>query len=223
MITTNKAILFTRPNHDEPTAALHYFSGEVIENIKNVDEFSIIDLEGQKANRKNVEKGLNKTNLRLVVLNGHGSKNSVCGNGYDEIILDEKNIRLLNAKIIYAAACDSSEELGELAINKGNADAYIGYESKFMVIIDPTRSATPSKDKNLKIFIKPYAALILSLISGRSVQDSIDETKRTLKELIREYGVYGIRDQYGDAPLIRFALYWDLFFLKGHGKMYSTI
>ncbi|MBU4284243.1 MAG: hypothetical protein KJ968_03980 [Nanoarchaeota archaeon] len=56
-----------------------------------------------------------------------------------------------------------------------------------------------------------------------SVEKAINHTKNTLGGLIREYGVYGIRDKYGDAPLIRFALYWDLTFLKGYGDLSSVI
>ena len=40
-----------------------------------------------------------------------------------------------------------------------------------------------------------------------------------ISKLIRKYGVQSIRDKYGDAPLIRFALFWDLMFLKGYGNL----
>jgi len=217
-----KSILFTRPSHDQATACLHYFSGKLIEEIKGVGEYSIINLERHKATREIFEKSMTKSKPRLVVLNGHGFKQGVCGQD-KKIILDKDNINLLDSKIIYAVACDSSEELGEIATAKGNADAYVGYEAHFMVVTDPSRSSTPSKDKNIKIFIKPYATMVLSLISGLSVEKAINHTKDTLRGLIREYGVYGISDKYGDAPLIRFALYWDLTFLKGYGDLSSIV
>lgn len=217
-----KSILFTRPNHDQPTACLHYFSGKLIEQIKVVGEYNIVNLEKERATKENFKKAIEKTNPRLVVLNGHGYKYAVCGHN-DMEILNKGNINLLDSRITYAVACDSTEELGEIAVSEGNADAYIGYEANFMVVIDPSRSSTPLKDKNLKVFIKPYATLVLSLISGLSVEKSINETKKVLISLIREYGVYGIRDRFGDAPLIRFALYWDLTFLKGYGKLSSVV
>lgn len=216
-----KFILFTRPNYDTPTSVLHYFSGELIKNIDDVREYNIIDLEGVKATKKNFESAIIKNNPKLVILNGHGSKSAIFGN--NEEILNKDNVNLLKSKIIYAVACDSSEELGEIAINIGKADAYIGYEAYFMVVIDPTRSSIPSKDKNLKVFIKPYATLILSLISGLPVDEAITRTRNVLKSLIREYGVSSIKDRYGDAPLIRFGLYWDLTFLKGYGNLQTVI
>lgn len=217
-----KSILFTRPSHDQATYCLYYFSEKLIEEIKEVGEYIIINLEKHKATREIFEKSIIKSNPRLVVLNGHGFKHAVCGQN-KEIILDANNVNLLDSKIVYAVACDSSEELGEIATTKGNASSYIGYEAHFMVVIDQSRSSTPSKDKNLKIFIKPYATLVLSLVSGLTVEKAINNTKETLRGLIREYGVYGVRDKFGDAPLIRFALYWDLTFLKGYGDLSSIV
>lgn len=218
----NISILFTSPNYDLATSSLYYFSKSLIQEIKAVGEYKIINLEGCEANRKIFEKTLSKAGPRFVILNGHGFKHAVCGHN-NEVILDKENINLLNLKIIYAVACDSSEELGELAVTKGGADAYVGYEAHFMVVIDPSRSSTPNKDKNIKVFIKPYTTMVLSLLSGFSVEEAINKTKDVLRNLIREYGVYGIRDKYGDAPLIRFALYWDLNFLKGYGNLSSVI
>lgn len=74
-----KSILFIRPSHDQATACLHYFSGKLIEEIKGVGEYSIINLEKHKATREIFEKRLTKSKPRLVVLNGHGFKHGVCG------------------------------------------------------------------------------------------------------------------------------------------------
>lgn len=217
-----QVVLFTRPTHDVATSCLHHFSDNLIKEIKTMGEFTVIDLQDGDVTKENFEKAIAKVNPRLVILNGHGSKESICGHN-NNIILDEKNINLLESRITYAVACDSCEHLGEIAIDKGLAEAYIGYEAQFMVVVDPSRSSTPSKDENLKVFIKPYAAMILSLISGFDVGRSIEETKKVLRDLIKLYGVYGIRDKYGDAPLIRFALFWDLNFLSGYGNMSATV
>ena len=149
----------------------------------------------------------------MLIINGHGDETAIYGQ--KEQILGKNNIKLLNHRIIYAVACESSEKLGDLAIDEGGAEAYIG----FMIVVDPSRSSTPDKDRNIKVFIKPYMALVLSLISGLSVSKAIENTKSETISLIRKYGVQSIRDKYGDAPLIRFALFWDLMFLKGYGNL----
>jgi len=213
-----KKILFTRPCHDLETEYLHCFSEKLIKEIKLIGEYNPINLEDGDATRKNFEKAMRKSNPRLVVLNGHGTKDSICGHD-DEVIVDEDNIDLFDSKIVYAIVCDSLNGIGLDATTRGGADAFIGYESEFMIIIDPTHTATPKKDKNSEPFRQVYVKLIIALVSGLSVEESIEKTKELIRKLIREYGTYGIRDKYGDAPLIRMALFWDLYFLNAHGNL----
>lgn len=189
-----------------------------MKEIRALGEHKTINLEGSNAIRKELEKALVKGNTRLVVFNGHGTKEYIYGHN-DEIILDESNTGLLKSKIIYAVACDSLRELGENAVKQGGADSFIGYESQFMIVIDPTRTTAPDKDRNAKPFEQVYVMFVIALLSGLSVEDSIEKTKELIRKLIREYGVFGIRDKYGDAPLIRWALFWDLYFLSAHGDL----
>ncbi len=212
-----KMILITRPSYDTQTHYLHFISGEIKKEIESVGEVSVIDLETDKATRKEFEKALDKANPRLVLFHGHGSYDSISGqNG--EIVLDNRNIRKLKSRIIYAVVCDSASELGETSIKDGEAEAYIGYDSRFVIVIERDRSTTPMKDKNFKPFKDTHKKLILSLVSGINVEVSVEKTKKYIRELIREYGVRGIKDKYGDAPLIRFGLYWNLMSLKVHGN-----
>ena len=82
-----KAILFTRPKDDRNVACLHYFSKDLIKNIKDVGEYIVIDLEGEKANREEFESYLKSKEPRLVILNGHGSKDAVCGHNLLPILV----------------------------------------------------------------------------------------------------------------------------------------
>lgn len=211
-------VLFTRPKHNLETKYLHYFSDGLIKEIKSIGEVTPIDLEGKNANRLNLEKALRKVNPRLVILNGHGTKEYIYGHN-DEIILDENNINILDSKIIYAVVCDSNEGLGKISITNGGADSFIGYGAQFMIITDPTCTTSPARDKNCHPFKQVYVMLIASLLAGLTVKESIEKTKDLTRKLIREYGVYGIRDKYGDAPLIRLGLFWDMYFLNANGNL----
>ena len=117
----------------------------------------------------------------------------------------------------------SALQLGKFAIENGNADSYIGYAANFMIITEESRTTTPHKDKNFKPFMEVYVTLIFSLVSGLTTGESVKKTKNHIRNLIKDYGILGIRDKYGDAPLIRFGLYWDLFYLKVLGKENSVI
>src|SRR3989344_6834842 len=100
-----KLILVTRPNHDKQTEYLHVVCGELIKEVKAIGEYTVIDLDGSKANRKQFDIALRKANPRLIILNGHGTPDSVYGHGDEEVILDIDNVKLLSSKIIFANTC----------------------------------------------------------------------------------------------------------------------
>ncbi len=152
---------------------------------------------------------------KLIFLNGHGDSTTVCGHN-NEPILDEKNAKITKNKIVYALACDSLADLGKISVENYGAIAYIGYENNFMFIRDPQREGTPLKDKNAAPFKEVCSLLIDYLLAGKSVKDVINKTKETYKKLIKSYGS-SADDPYGDVPLIRFALAWDLTFLGFQG------
>lgn len=201
--------------HDLPTSYLHSFSNGIVKTVKSAKHIRLIDLEGNKANRVNLINSLSKEKPGLIFLNGHGNKKCVMGHK-DEIILDETNILLCKGGIVYALSCDSLEELGEYAIKYGGIKAYIGYKARFMCVRDPSRAGSPEKDKNALPFKKACFALINSLIVGESVSKAIERTKTEYLHAIRSYGT-SQDDPYGDTPLIRFALTWDLEFLDMAG------
>ncbi len=109
------------------------------------------------------------------------------------------------------------EELGELAVKKG-VTAYIGYRAKFMIVIDPSRTSSPNKDKNALPFKKTCCTMINSLVFGEKVSTAIERTKEGYRQLIRSYGT-SEDDPYGDVFLIRFALTWNLEFLDVCGDI----
>lgn len=205
-----KQFLITRPNHDEATSYLHSFSKDIVKIVKISRDIHLIDLEGSMATRKNLDSNVIKNNPGLIFLNGHGNRKSVAGHK-NEIILDARNIINTKNKIVYALSCDSLEDLGQIAIETGTK-AYIGYKGRFMIVKDPSRSSSPDKDKNALPFRRACFALINSLISGSPVSKAISETKKEYVRSIRSYGT-SEDDPYGDVPLIRFALAWDLNFL----------
>ncbi|MBU0979695.1 MAG: hypothetical protein KJ709_02730 [Nanoarchaeota archaeon] len=209
-----KRFLITRPKHDIITSYLHDFSSEIVRIAKETRDMHVTDLEGKMANRGNLNACLAKEHPGLVFLNGHGDRMRVAGHN-NEIILDTTNINLSKGKIIYALSCDSLEGLGPIAVEQG-AKAYIGYGARFMFVHDPTRVGSPRKDKNALPFRRACAKLINSLVFGLPVSQALDLTKEEYMHSIRSYGT-SEDDPYGDAPLIRFALAWNLEFLSMHG------
>jgi len=63
-----KQFLITRPQHDKETSYLHSFSKAIISIVKEQKEIRLNNLEGIKANRKNVEVGLSSKDGVTLIL-----------------------------------------------------------------------------------------------------------------------------------------------------------
>jgi len=209
-----KEFLITRPLHDEKMFYLYSFSKAIIQIAKENKKILLINLEGERANRKELESALNKHDKGLVYLNGHGDERTVFGHN-DMPILDKDNIKITKNRILYALACSSLVELGQLAVENG-AQAYIGYRDEFMWVVDPSKSAAPDKDRNAAPFRKVCHALISFLVNGEQVGTAVEKTKMEYKKLIKSYGT-SEDDPFGDAPAIGLALSWDLLCLDAEG------
>ena len=143
--------LITRPNHDKVTSYLFNWSKEIIEQNFGVQ---FLNLEGENANKNKVESYLKKQNPKLVLFNGHGNDNVICG-FKDEIIIQlNENDNLLKGKIIYSLSCSSAKSLGKNAVKKG-AHAFIGYKEPFVIYTDSERETTPLKDNIASSFLNP--------------------------------------------------------------------
>lgn len=209
----SKKMIISRPNYDLNTSYLFDFSNDFIKIVKHSRDIHVTDLEGKKATRELFEKHLQKEKPTLLFLNGHGNRYSVLGHN-DETILDEKNISFTKNSIIYALSCDSLEGLGKISIERGTK-AYIGYKARFMIISDPSHHSIPNKDTNALPFKRACTILINGLVSGFTVQEALEETKQEYIHSIRAYTKKD--DPFGDTPLIRFALTWNLLYLGMYG------
>ena len=192
----NNSILVTRPNHDFPTTYLYYWSELVIDEAKSKG-FSVLDLDGNKANKQKFVSYISRNNPRLIFLNGHGSKDSVAG--FDnEVLLDEANCEvLLREKIIYARSCEAGANLGPFSIEKGAA-AFIGYNKDFWLIRSKERGTKPLTDPIAKLFLEPSNLVPITLIKGNSTQEayqkSQDDMRRNFSYMISSRSSHEERD-----------------------------
>lgn len=209
-----KQFLITRPQHDKETSYLYSFSKAIVAIAKEDKQIRLTELAGNRANRENVEASFLTSDKTLAFFNGHGDEMIVFGHN-DKPVLDQSNASLTKNKIVYALACSSLVGLGKLAIKEG-ARAYVGYEDEFMWVGDPSRSASPDKDKNSVPFRRACHFLIHSLMGGLAVKEVIKRTRKEYKKLIRSYGTSG-DDPFGDAQAIGFALSWNMTCLDAVG------
>lgn len=204
-----RKFLITRPLHDLTVKYLHEWSREVLKfaDKKNID---YSDFEGEDANRKNVEKFLEKQDPGLVVFNGHGSPKMICGHEDEPLIVGDENEKLLNSKITYSISCDAASDLGRRIVEKGG-ETFIGYEGPFGFVRDANRECIPSTDKIAEPFKQVSNTIIRNLLKGNSAEGSVEKSRKLTSELLNEYSKSDTEPGYKE---IRFWLFWNRYFLR---------
>ncbi len=176
-----KTLLITRPGHDPGTKYLSHWSKKIIEAAEEKGA-KVIDLHQDKAERKEFEGRVHKTNPSLVILNGHGNEDCVTGHDNKVIVQAGKNEELLKNRITYAVSCDSAEELGKSCADKNTS--YIGYKKSFIFNFNPKYLNRPIDDKRAKRFLDASNQVPLSLLKGHSAQESSARSKEAFKREI---------------------------------------
>lgn len=182
----DKVLLITRPNYDPPTTWLHAWAGELLEQAKK-SKLGFIDLSGEKARLKELEGRLEKVKPDFVVLNGHGSSDSVTGQDDEVLISIGNNEALLANSVTYAISCNSAKNLGPECVKQGTR-AYIGYKEEFAFALDESKTRYPLEDDTARIFLDPAYKVAHSLLKGHSAKESYEGAigmhKKTMRELL---------------------------------------
>ena len=171
--------LITRPNHDKVTSYLFAWSMEII-NFPYENQIRFFDLAAEKATKSNFESYIKKQDPEVVLFNGHGDYDKVCGFKDEVIIQKGKNEDLLKGKIVYSLSCSSASELGESAVLKGTK-TFIGYQEPFVIYTDSDRETTPLKDGVASSFIRSSNILSISILKGKTVKESSIKSKEEFR------------------------------------------
>lgn len=176
--------LITRPNHDATMNYLFCWSEQLIQFAKNKGK-KVIDLSGERANRKELEAIINKKNINFILFNGHGDYDSVKGQKNDILVKSSENANILANKIIYCRTCKSGKKLGiDCIISR--AMAFIGYKEEFYFVYDQNNVARPLKDRYAKRFLESDNVCILSLLKGNTILDAFENSQYQYKKHIQE-------------------------------------
>ena len=178
-----KALLATRPEHDDTTYYLSYWCKKIIE-LARKKGLDVFDLRKEKISKKKVENILSKKNPKYVIFNGHGSAVAIAGNSRKDIIIKAgENDKLLKDKVIHAISCKAGLRLGPSSIKNG-AKSFIGYKEDFIFFYDPNLVTHPEKDKTVKLFLDPLNEVSESLIKGKTVKEAHLKSQKKYKENI---------------------------------------
>lgn len=175
-------ILVTRPNHDNGTNYLCYWSKLVIDEAKNRG-IGVTDLLSKKANRFNLLSYYKKHKHRLLFLNGHGFDNLITGYD-DELLMDNgKNSIDLNGSLIVARSCRCANILGKFLVQNGVV-AFVGYKDDYVVKTSRKYTTRPLMDPMAALFLKPSNIIVESLLKGNTVEVANNKSRKLLAKNI---------------------------------------
>ena len=179
-----KGLIITLPRYDDTTEYLTFYSRAIIQKAEN-RELKIKKVENGSLNIKEFSNILKKMDYKLVVLNGHGTEDSVFGYKNNEIIKVGKNEKLLNSRIVYSRSCNSAVILGKKIVEEGDG-CFIGYILPFVFYIDERWSTKPAHDKIAKLFLEPSNQIPLSIIKGHSGEEADTNSRKHILKTINK-------------------------------------
>jgi len=197
--------LITQPNYDKVSSYLFHFGKEILKENYPF-EIQFMNLEGENVNKSKVESYLKKQNPEVVLFNGHGNDWTICGYKNESLIIMNENEELLKEKIVYSLSCNSAAKLGKNAVLKGTK-AFIGYSDSFMMYTDSEREATPLKDSITSSFLNPSNKLSISLLNGKSADES---SRKSKEEFQKETEKYLTGKLFEGSERIAAALLWNM-------------
>ncbi len=201
-----KGLIITCPRYDDATEYLYYFSKIIIEEAKNRN-VKLKEITDEEVEINNFSKIVTKLDYNLIVLNGHGSADSIYG--YKDCVLIKvgENEHLLNGRITYARSCNAAQILGEKCVESNKESCFIGYSLPFVFVMDARWSAKPHNDNKAKLFLEPSNLIPISLIKGQSTQDAYENSKKQILKNLKKV----INSKEADSFVLTWAL-WNNYF-----------
>ncbi len=182
----SKTVLITRPNYDITTNYFHQWSEQVI-SLATARKNKVLDLDGQKANRKTFESYAKKHRPDFFFFNGHGSDTVLAGSDNEPILTSNDNDSMCTQSIVYVRSCSAARVLGASLVKQGTK-TFIGYVNKFgfMRLVD--KQSRPLSDPLARLFLAPSNIVATTLLKGHPASEahrrSLREMKKNLRKLL---------------------------------------
>ena len=179
-----RGIIITLPTSDEVTEYLSAFSKEIIDACPK-NQVLLKKIEKKDVTKSYVENMIKKMNYKMIIFNGHGAPDCICGYKDEKIISLGENENLLKNRITYSRSCWSIMQLGQECMKK-NEGCFIGYLFPFEFIINKNWAANPLKDNIAKVFFDTSNLVALGLIKGNTAKESNNNSKRSMLKVMNK-------------------------------------
>lgn len=179
-------VFITRTKYDPPTGVLFPWSNEIIEFLK-MKGITHKVLDKERVTRKNIDGLIEPLNPRLIVFNGHGDNDEIYGHKDEVIIKVGENTSLLDSKIVYARTCFAADGVGAEFKNMSSDSCFIGYSDFYYVVSDDKHATRPHLDPLTKPARLSSNKIILEILKGKTVKESLEESKKIMLDYAKIY------------------------------------
>lgn len=212
------SFLITRPDYDPATKYLSHWSEEIIDVAKSKGR-KTVDLKGDKVTKDGLTGRISKLNPSLVVLNGHGSEDSIAGQNDEILIKVGDNEHILHSRVTYAVSCKCGKNLGPKSVADGNS-TFIGYDDDFVFTSDRKYLSRPREDGRAQPFMEASNHVPISLLKGHKALDASTRSKEMFEKSYKK-----LLSSNSDPNALQDArfLWWNMMHQVCLGKVNSTI
>lgn len=178
-------MIIVRTNCDLATEYTYAWTEPIITEAESRG-FKVVLVQGKEVSMQHFNKRIDKIKPKLIMFNGHGSKNCFYDNNWEEL-MNLDSVRLLKDSITFARACDCLIELGSKAVQEG-CPAFIGYSRKFMIPRWHSQTCKPLSDPAARPVMECSNSVVLELLKNKTVEEAVvkshELSERVMMDLI---------------------------------------
>lgn len=175
-------VLISSPEHDAITRYLKVWTEKLVQNFQRVH--TIQHVKGEKATRERICGMIEKQAPDVILLNGHGADDRVCGHN-NEVLVDLGNVSILKQKMVHALSCNSAKRLGVEAVKQG-AEGYVGYDEKFVLVSNKSKVSNPWQDETAKLFLDPAFTAQKALLNKKTPGEAVELARKAYRRSIQK-------------------------------------
>lgn len=176
-----KRLFLLRTRHDIGNQYLYVYSEEIV--VVAQDHYWVINkIEDKNSNKKELFSRVKKNRPNLIIFNGHGENDYICGYA-NECLIDINSASILDKTVVFSRSCSALNELGKESVSKG-CIAFIGYNDEFQIPRVNEFEATPLRDPTTKPVMEVSNLVAKQLLKGASVKEAVTAAKKKASELI---------------------------------------
>lgn len=176
-----KKVAITDPSYDIPTKSLSYWINIVVDHIKSLKGIEPFHLKGVNVTPDQFANYITSEQPGLVLLNGHGNSDRVCGhNGVPLVRSGHESTTLLKNRIVHTLACKAGQQLGPDLVAQGTT-AFVGYKENFQF----HHMGDEGNDPIASLFLEPAYEVAKELASGKPTKEAHRASQRKYAQSIR--------------------------------------